>query len=124
MNPEKDRINAKKSVSWIRIFFNKYLIVSVLFVVWMMFFDQNSFLIHKELDKELRELKVDKKLYEEKLKNEEDLIFMMKNNPDAIEKVAREKHYLKKENEDVFIIEEKRIKKKEFEEEVEVLPLQ
>lgn len=113
MNPEKDRIGSKKGSRWYRVFFNKYLIFSAAFVVWMLFFDQNSYLIHRELDKELRELKKDRNLYEGKLENEQKQILMMKEDSGAIEKVAREKHFLSRENEDVFIIEEKNVRKSE-----------
>lgn len=113
MNPEKDKIESSKSGRWYRFFLNKYLIVTVLFVVWMFFFDQNSYFIHKELDHEIKELVKDKKYYEEKLEKETIQIHQMKINASEIERVAREKHYLKKENEDVFIIEEQKVKKPE-----------
>ncbi len=110
MNPMKDKIESGKPNRWYKILLNKYLIVSIFFVVWMIFFDQNSYFIHKELDKEVKHLNHDKKYYEEKLKKESIQIHQMKTNASEIERVAREKHYLKKENEDVFIIEEKKVK--------------
>lgn len=113
MNPLEDRIEKPQKRKWYRIFWNKYLIVLVLFAVWMFFFDQNSYFIHRELDKEIKELNQDRKTYIEKLKQESIQIHRMKTNIDEIERVAREKHYLKKENEDVFIIEEQKVKKAE-----------
>jgi len=111
MNPEEDKIPKNKSNRWYKILLNKYLIVSVFFIAWMIFFDQNSYFIHKELDKEIKHLEQDKKYYREKLDRESIQIEQMKTNVDEIERVAREKHYLKKENEDVFIIEEQKVKK-------------
>lgn len=111
MNPEKDKIESGKSNRWYKILLNKYLIVSVFFVVWMIFFDQNSYFIHKELDKEIKSLSQDKEYYEGKLEKESIQIHQMKTNVSEIERVARERHYLKKEDEDVFIIEEKKVKK-------------
>lgn len=113
MNPETDKIKAKKSGRWYKFFLNKYLIVTLLFVVWMFFFDQNSYFIHKELDKEIQDLTKAQKVYQEKLEKETIQIHQMKTNAEEIERVAREKHYLKKENEDVFIIEEQKVKKPE-----------
>lgn len=113
MNPEKDKINSGKSGKWYRLFLNKYLIVTVLFVVWMIFFDQNSYFIHRELDQEIKVLTKDKRLYEQKLEKETIQIHQMKTNASEIERIAREKHYLKKENEDVFIIEKQKVKKPE-----------
>ena len=91
MNPEKDKINTGKSGRWYRFFLNKYLIVTVLFIVWMVFFDQNSYFIHKELDKEIKVLTHDKKYYEEKLEKETIQIHQMKTNASEIERIAREK---------------------------------
>lgn len=102
-----------KRNKWIRIILNKYLISSVLFAVWMLFFDQNSYLIHRDLDKQVRELKRDKKNYTEKLKKERARINQMKNDSTEIERVAREKHFLKKEGEDIFIVEERKVGSKE-----------
>ena len=113
MNPEKDKLEPAKSGRWYRFFLNKYLIVTVLFLVWMFFFDQNSYFIHKELDHEVRELTKDKRSYEQKLEKETIQIHQMKTDASEIERVAREKHYLKKENEDVFIIEKQKVKKPE-----------
>jgi cell division protein DivIC len=113
MNPDTDKIEGKKSGRWYRFFLNKYLIVTLLFVVWMFFFDQNSYFIHKELDKEIQDLTKAQKTYQQKLEKETIQIHQMKTNAEEIERVAREKHYLKKENEDVFIIEEQKVKKPE-----------
>lgn len=103
--------NNQKKSKWYRIFLNKYLIVTILFIVWMFFFDQNSYFIHKDLDKETSELKIRKDYYQKRLQEEQEAIHKMKTDPKALEKVAREKHFLKKENEDVFIIEERKVKK-------------
>lgn len=112
MNPLEDPIEeTPKSNRWYKIFLNKYLIVGVFFLVWMIFFDQNSFFSHRELDKEINELNRDKKYYQEKLEKETIQINRMKRDSNEIERIAREKHFLKKENEDVFIVEEQKVKK-------------
>lgn len=112
MNPLEDPIKEPgKSSRWYKIFLNKYLIVGVFFLVWMVFFDQNSYFIHKELDNEIKKLNRDKNYYQEKLVKETIQINRMRRDSNEIERIAREKHYLKKENEDVFIVEEQKIKK-------------
>lgn len=111
MNPLEDKLDTAKTGKWYRFFLNKYLIVGVFFIVWMVFFDQNSYFIHRDLDKEIHHLNHDKTYYDEKLKNENAQIDKMKNDTTEIERIAREKHYLKKENEDVFIIEQQKVKK-------------
>lgn len=91
---------------------NKYLVVAIVFIVWMYFFDRNSYFIHKELDKEIRALVQEKKQFKEKLEKETIQLKQMKTDPEEIERIARERHFLKKENEDVFIIEQRKIKNK------------
>lgn len=113
---KKENKKAIKSSPWYSILWNKFFIVSILFIVWMVFFDQNSFFIHKEMDNEIKELKLEKRQYEEKLQKETIQLQQIQTNPSEIERIAREKHFLKKENEDVFIIEEKKVKKKEDDE--------
>lgn len=111
MSTEKEEI--KKPLKWYRFLWNKYLIVTILFVVWMFFFDQNSYFIHKELDKEIKTLNYDKKYYKEKLEKESIQIKQMNTDPEEVERIAREKYFLKKENEEVFIVEKRKVKKVE-----------
>lgn len=112
MNPLEDPIQEpEKSSRWYKMFLNKYLIVGVFFLIWMIFFDQNSYFIHRELDKDIQKLNRDKNYYQEKLTKETIQINRMKRDSNEIERIAREKHFLKKEDEDVFIVEEQKIKK-------------
>ncbi len=76
----------------------------ILFLVWMFFFDTNSFFIHQELNDDIKKLENNKKVYQEEIKNDKVFIDKMKDS-NEIEKFAREKYYLKKENEDIYIIE-------------------
>ncbi|MGO3708235.1 MAG: FtsB family cell division protein [Mesonia hippocampi] len=93
-----------KSKTWFKIISNKYVIILLVFGVWMLFFDSNSWLIHQELDQELKELKNNKTYYEEEILNDKKTIKDL-NHPVAIEKYARENYFMKKDNEEVFIIE-------------------
>lgn len=83
---------------------NKYFIVLVLFVVWMGFFDENSFFNHRELDKEIDKLEKANDYYKEQIKTDQNIIDNL-NDPDSLEKYAREEYKMKKENEDIYIIE-------------------
>ncbi|MDG2053030.1 MAG: septum formation initiator family protein [Flavobacteriaceae bacterium] len=93
-----------KNKKWVRIISNKYLLILILFFVWMIFFDTNSFFIHQELNDDINKLENNKKVYQEEIKNDKLFIDKMKDS-NEIEKFAREKYYLKKENEDIYIIE-------------------
>ncbi|MBT4918935.1 MAG: septum formation initiator family protein [Flavobacteriales bacterium] len=70
----------------------------------MLFFDTNSFLIHKELNDDIKKLEENKKAYLEEIINDKIFIDKMKDSAE-IEKFAREQYYLKKENEEIYLIE-------------------
>ena len=93
-----------KNKKWVRIASNKYLLIVILFIVWMVFFDTNSFLIHQELNEDIKKLENNKKVYQDEIENDKFFIEKMKDS-NEIEKFAREKYYLKKENEDIYLIE-------------------
>ncbi len=80
------------------------MLILILFIVWMVFFDTNSYLIHSELDKEVDGLKNNSEFYQKEINHDKSFIKKMEDS-NEMEKFAREKYYLKKENEDIFIIE-------------------
>lgn len=93
-----------KNNKWVRIISNKYLIITVLFIFWMLFFDTNSFLIHQELNNEIKKLEKNKEEYLEEIMNDKLFIEKMKDSSE-IEKFAREQYYLKRKNEEIYLIE-------------------
>jgi cell division protein FtsB len=88
--------------------YNRYLLVGVVFVVWMLFLDDNSFLFHKKLDRELNELEEAEEYYLEEIENDQALIIELDSNPEALEGIAREEYHMKKDKEDVYIIKEQK----------------
>ena len=84
--------------------FFKYLIISTAFLIWMIFLDTNSLLIHAELNREIKKLKNKRNALNEEILKDKSLIEKL-DNIDSLEHYAREKYNLKKENEDIFIIE-------------------
>ena len=70
----------------------------------MLFLDTNSFMIHRELDSEIEELNDNKKYYEKEITKDQTQINVLKDST-ALEKFAREEYYMKKENEEIYIIE-------------------
>jgi cell division protein DivIC len=82
------------------------MLILVLFVVWMVFFDTNSYFIHKELNDDVNALEETKEFYSEEIEKDKAFIEKMKDS-DEVEKFAREKYYLKKEKEDIYIIEQR-----------------
>jgi cell division protein FtsB len=79
----------------------------------MIFFDTNSYFIHNELDSDINALEDNAEFYQKEIDNDKTFIKKMEDS-NEMEKFAREKYYLKKENEDIYIIEhEDSIKKEE-----------
>jgi cell division protein FtsB len=93
-----------KNKPFIKFITNKYVVFLSLFIIWMTFFDENSYLNHLEFKKEIDKLKNEKKHYKSEIFK--DSIFIKKlENPEELEKFAREKYNMKKENEDIYLIE-------------------
>ncbi|MEW5676195.1 septum formation initiator family protein [Flavobacterium enshiense] len=89
---------------FLRIFGNRYVLVLLFFSIWLLFLDNYSYLEHRVLNKEIDELEDNKKYYQEEIRKDNENIKKLKN-PGQIEKYAREKYYMKRENEDIYIIE-------------------
>ncbi len=70
----------------------------------MVFLDNYSYLDQQVLDKQIEELEDNKKYYQDEIKKDQENIKHLKN-PDQVEKYAREKYYMKKDSEDIYIIE-------------------
>lgn len=86
-----------------RVISNKYVLILLFFIVWMIFFDTNSYFIHRELNEDIESLEDTKEIYRKEIEKDRIFIEKMKDS-NEIEKYAREKYYLKKDNEDIYII--------------------
>ena len=96
--------NPFKNKSWFKFLSNKYVWVSLSFLTWMVFLDNYSYFEHRFLDKQIDELEDNATYYQGEIKKDEENIKQLKN-PLQIEKYAREKYYMKKDSEDIYIIE-------------------
>jgi hypothetical protein len=85
---------------------NKYFITLSAFFVWMMFFDRNDFIAQYNRYRKLRQLKESSDYYKGKISAASDELNRRAQDPSAYERLAREKYYMKKANEDVFIFEQ------------------
>ena len=84
---------------------NFYFIVGVVFVFWMLFIDSNDFYSQYKKQRKLRELEQQKAYYALKIREvEKDREELLSNN-ELLEKFAREKYLMKKESEDLYILE-------------------
>ena len=83
---------------------NIFILISIGFAIWMLFFDANSLLIHNELNNEINDLEDEKSYYNKEITKDKKAIKELSTD-EGIERLAREKYYMKKENEDIYIIE-------------------
>jgi cell division protein DivIC len=84
---------------------NKYIISSVLFIVWISFFDKfNIFQVYKK-KQELNQLIERKLYYKNEIEKTKQALSNLRENSLNIEKIAREKYFMKKDNEDLYILE-------------------
>ncbi|TXD85286.1 septum formation initiator [Subsaximicrobium wynnwilliamsii] len=83
---------------------NIFVLIFICFAIWMLFFDANSLIIHSELNSEISDLEDQKVYYGNEIIKDKKAIKQLSTD-EGIEKMAREKYYMKKENEDIYIIE-------------------
>ena len=89
---------------------NRYVIITLLFVIWMLFFDENSFLNQHELNNEIDKLEKATDYYKKEIDHDKKIIKNLENT-DSLERFAREQYRMKKKNEDIYIIEFDTLKK-------------
>ncbi len=87
-----------------KIITNSYLLILTVFVIWMLLFDENSYLNHREFDNEIKDLRTWNNYYEKRLKEDKNMIKKLQDSLE-LERFAREKYLMKKDNEDIYIIE-------------------
>ena len=89
--------------AWLK---NKYFLSATGFILWILFFDPRDVFTQIEHHKELKELQASKAWYQKEITKESAEAEQLKNNPSTVEKYAREKYLMKRENEDLFLIPE------------------
>ena len=88
---------------------NSYVLILTIFLVWMFFFDENTHL-NREFNKDIQDLKSTVDFYKKEIEKDKKTIKMLQDSL-QLERFAREKYLMKKENEDVYIIEFDTVKK-------------
>ena len=88
-------------------FRNFYFLTAFCFFIWMVALDSNNLFTRYELSSKLGSLENEKEYYEEKIKEVEKDRDELFGDRESLEKFAREKYLMKKESEDIFIVEEK-----------------
>jgi cell division protein FtsB len=88
----------------ITILTNRYLLAITAFAVWITFFDENNLFVQHRRTRELSDLKSKIDYYHNQVNLTKKELDDLKNDPAALEKYAREKYFMKRDNEEVYII--------------------
>jgi cell division protein FtsB len=84
------------------ILLNKYFLTTVAFIVWLVFFDSNNLIMQQDLKSKLKELREEKKFYLDEIRRDSTLTVRLRTDSTELERFAREKYLMKKDNEDVY----------------------
>ena len=93
-----------KNIRIPKILKNKYGIALVLFSLWMLILDENNLFRQIKITIEYRKMKKERLYFEKEIHDNATGVKKLSDDPDLLEKLARERYMMKKSNEDVFLI--------------------
>ena len=85
---------------------NKYIFTVVVFALWLLFFDKTNAIDYIGNQSRISSLKAQKAFYENGIKDVTAQLNLLSTDKKSLEKFAREQYYLKKEGEDIYLIED------------------
>jgi cell division protein FtsB len=83
---------------------NKFFLVTLAFIIWMIFFDKNDLFSQFEYHQQLSKLKQEQVFYQTETAKVSKDLDELNSDKAKLEKFAREKYLMKKDNEDIFVI--------------------
>lgn len=89
----------------LRILANKYLLTALAFAVWMFFFDRNDFFTQRDRGSNLRETERNIAYLRAEIADMEREYQALRTDPQKLEQYARERYRMKRDNEDVYVVE-------------------
>jgi cell division protein DivIC len=89
--------------SWLK---NKYFVALCLFAAIILFFDKNDLFTQLSRTNQLKQLQESRQYYSDQIAAEQKELEKLRSNPATLEKYAREKYLMKRENEDLFLVSE------------------
>jgi len=92
---------------FVKMITNKYFIASVIFLMWIIFFDEYSIVSHQKNKTQLHELIQQKEYYKNRIASDKQKLEDLNAGKEELEKFAREQYQMSKPDEDVFIVVEK-----------------
>jgi cell division protein FtsB len=88
----------------LKILKNKYVLIVAIFIAWLAFFDQDNLFRQFKLTQELDEARERQEYFSSEYKKDSTLLHQLENDPEVMEKMAREKYLMKKDDEKIFLI--------------------
>ena len=82
----------------------KYIVATVIFLVVILFIDPNHLLVTHRLGRQVKELRAEEQALRHAIVDDSAAAANLRDNPDAIEHYGRENYYMKRPNEDIFVI--------------------
>ncbi|GAA0872998.1 hypothetical protein GCM10009117_21450 [Gangjinia marincola] len=98
------KLKELRQKKWFKVISNKYILMLIIFGTWMFFLDSNNWFIHHELNSEIDDLNKNKLYYLNEISKDEKTLERLEDSV-GLERFAREEYYMKRENEDIYIIE-------------------
>lgn len=83
---------------------NKYFLVTIGMIVWLLYFDKNDVFTQLDLIRKCKKLNDEKQYYIQEIEKNRTQVTELQNNMNSLETFARENYFMKKDNEDVFVI--------------------
>ena len=100
----KKRINFVVVKDKFSILKNKYILTLLVLFIWVAFFDKNDIASQYKLSKQVHQLEEEKEYFINEIGKIKKDLYELTSNPKMLEKFAREKYLMKKDNEEVFVI--------------------
>ncbi len=99
---------------------NRYLLTLIVFLLWILLFDNNNLIDRYHDIKNLRQLEQDRIYYKNRIEEDKRKLFELKTDDENLEKFAREQYHMKKDDEDIFIVVSEEQEKREGKEDERV----
>lgn len=95
---------------------NKYLLTIAVFFIWVLLFDGNNLIDRYHDLVTLKQFERDKEYFQNRIEEDRRKLNELRTNNENLEKFAREQYYMKKDDEDLFIIVSEKDEKRDIKE--------
>lgn len=83
---------------------NKYIIAVLVFLVLIIFYDRNDIFVQLDRAKQVNALHQSKAFYEQEIEKTNKELNALESSDNAVQRYAREHFFMKKDNEEIFIV--------------------